>query len=168
MRIEAGPVSLRPLHEGDVPALVAGLRDPEIARWLPNIPQPYSEHDARAFIAGAQHWRRTGGEASFAIADEDDTCIGVAGVRPSEQPPAVGYWVAAAQRGRGIASAATLALTGWAFRTFGCDRIGLHAETANAASCRVAEKCGFVPVEGETRTEPDGRVLQVFELRRAP
>jgi RimJ/RimL family protein N-acetyltransferase len=168
MRIEAGPVSLRPLHDGDVQALVAGLCDPEIARWLPNIPQPYSAADARAFIAAAQTWRRTGGEASFAIADPDDTCIGVAGVRPSERPPAVGYWVAAAARGRGIASAATSALTGWAFHTFGCERIGLHAEVANEASCRVAEKCGFVRVSGETRMEPDGRVLQVFELRRAP
>jgi RimJ/RimL family protein N-acetyltransferase len=89
-------------------------------------------------------------------------------VRPSERPPAVGYWVAAAARGRGIASAATRALTDWAFHTFRCERLGLHAEAANVASCRVAEKCGFVRVDGQTRTEPDGRVLQVFELRRAP
>jgi RimJ/RimL family protein N-acetyltransferase len=88
-------------------------------------------------------------------------------VRPTEHPPTVGYWVAAGARGRGLATAATGALAGWSFRTFDCERIELHAEVANVASTRVAERCGFTAT-GRTVTESDGRVLSVFELRRAP
>ena len=68
-------------------------------------------------------------------------------------------------RGRGLASAATRALTGWAFETFGPPRIALHAEPGNVASRRVAEKCGFVRVSG-TIKGADDRDLWVFELAR--
>jgi RimJ/RimL family protein N-acetyltransferase len=165
MRIDAGLCALRPLRDGDVPAIIAGVTDAEIARWLPNIPQPYTAADARAFVAAASTWQRPGGEASFAIVDERDELLGIAGVRPTGTPPTVGYWVATAERGRGLARAATSALTTWAFRTFGCDRIELHAEPANVASTRVAEACGFTRT-GRTVSEPDGRELTVFELVR--
>lgn len=167
MRIAAGSSALRPLRDSDVPAIVAGLGDSEIARWLPNIPQPYTALDARRFIETASSWQRTGAEASFAIVGEDDLLLGVVGVRGSETPPTIGYWVAAAARGRGLATAATRALVGWAFEAFPTDRLALHAEAGNVASQRVAERSGFVRLEGAVARAGD-RELWVFELRRAP
>ena len=35
-----------------MPALVEACNDPEIPRWIPVIPSPYTEEDARAFIGG--------------------------------------------------------------------------------------------------------------------
>lgn len=57
-----------------------------------------------------------------------------------------GYWTTAPARGRGVASRALAALTDWASTTFaeqGLERVELLHQIDNAASCRVAEKCGY-------------------------
>ena len=163
MRIVADGYVLRPWTDADVPALVEECRDPEIVRWLPNIPQPYTDADARSFIAHASESASSGDRAEFAIVDEHDVLLGSAGMRLREIPPSIGYWVAGSARGRGIATAATRALTAWAFETLGATRIALYAEPGNLASQRVAGKCGFVRVPGAVKREAD-RELWVFEL----
>ena len=55
----------------------------------------------------------------------------------------IGYWVAAAARGRGVASTAARLLSDFGFDTLGLRRIELNAAVGNAASRRVAEKAGF-------------------------
>ncbi len=87
-----------------MPALVEACRDPEIVRWLPNIPQPYTDADAQSFIAHALEAWASGDEAQFAIVDQHDVLLGSAGMRLRENPPSVGYWVAVSARGRGIAT----------------------------------------------------------------
>ena len=42
-------VTLRPWREEDAPDVARICQDPEIPRWT-NVPSPYSEEDARAFI----------------------------------------------------------------------------------------------------------------------
>ena len=42
-----GVVTLRPWEEGDLPELVTCFEDPGISQWLPMIPYPYTEADAR-------------------------------------------------------------------------------------------------------------------------
>jgi RimJ/RimL family protein N-acetyltransferase len=163
--IEAEGFTLRPVCEADVPSIVRACADPEIARWLPHLPQPYRVEDARAFVAQSIEGRALGREHSFAIVGEDDGLLGVVGLRLTDDPPTVGYWIAPEARGRGVATAATAALGAWAFATFGPGRLALHAEPANRASCRVAEKCGFVRVAGSI-VGADDRDLWVFELAR--
>jgi hypothetical protein len=47
-----GGHALRPWRRDDAPALVRGVRgDPEVARWIGIIPQPYGAAAAREFIA---------------------------------------------------------------------------------------------------------------------
>lgn len=167
MAIEAEGCILRPIVEADAPAIAAACRDPEIAHWLPHIPQPYSIEEARSFVARATDLRERGDEMTYAIVDAEDTLLGVVGVRLTDEPPAVGYWIAAEARGRGIASAATRAISDWAFAAFGLARLALHAEPANHASLRVAEKCGFVRVPGVIKGAAD-RDLWIFELARHP
>ena len=46
-----GVVSLRPWALDDVPAIVDAIDgDPEIARWLDMVPQPYSPADGRMYV----------------------------------------------------------------------------------------------------------------------
>ena len=52
MELRDGDLVLRPWAEDDVDALVVGCNDPEIARWIPTIPHPYTREDALAFIRG--------------------------------------------------------------------------------------------------------------------
>ena len=67
---------------------------------------------------------------------------------------------ALARRGwrRGVATAATVAVAGWALADLGLHRLELRHSTANPASCRVAAKAGFA-LEGTLRSamrHPDG------------
>jgi RimJ/RimL family protein N-acetyltransferase len=56
----------------------------------------------------------------------------------------LGYVVAPAARGRGVATAALRLLTEWAFAEAGAERIELLISIDNHASKRVAERCGYV------------------------
>jgi RimJ/RimL family protein N-acetyltransferase len=56
----------------------------------------------------------------------------------------LGYVVAPAARGRGVATAALRALTDWAFLAEDALRIELLISVQNAASKRVAQRCGYV------------------------
>lgn len=67
----------------------------------------------------------------------------VVGVNVAE----VGYWTAAAARGRGVAARAVEALSRWALSTqdvVPLDRLELRHAEDNRASCQVAAKCGYV------------------------
>jgi RimJ/RimL family protein N-acetyltransferase len=75
-------------------------------------------------------------------------------VRSSE----IGYGVAEGERGKGYATEALMALSGWALSTGGIQRAWLTANTDNLPSVRVAEKAGFTR-EGTLRRaglEDDG------------
>ena len=56
----------------------------------------------------------------------------------------LGYIVARAARGRGVATAALDLLTDWALLELGLQRLELRISVGNTASKRVAERCGYV------------------------
>jgi len=56
----------------------------------------------------------------------------------------IGYVLAPAARGRGVATRAVGLLTGWGFGELGLQRIELRIDARNAASERVAERAGYV------------------------
>lgn len=53
--IIAHRVELRPCTAADVPGFMEGLNDWRVAQRLPTVPFPYTENDARAFIASTAH-----------------------------------------------------------------------------------------------------------------
>lgn len=136
---------LRPLAEDDVPAIVAACQDPEIPRWT-LVPSPYTEDDARAWIADAGRQWREGTGAHFAVADvRTGRLVGSIGLRCSDWPVVeAGYWVSREARGLGVGTGALRLVSGWALRRLGAARVQLVADVDNAASQRVAEKAGFV------------------------
>ena len=50
MELGADGFTLRPWEAGDASAVTVACQDPEIVRWLPIIPSPYTETDAREFL----------------------------------------------------------------------------------------------------------------------
>jgi RimJ/RimL family protein N-acetyltransferase len=72
----------------------------------------------------------------------------------------IGYAVAAAERGRGIARRSVELLTRWGFDDLGLIRLVLEIDVANPASERVAERSGY-------RLEGVRRSTHVKEGRRA-
>jgi RimJ/RimL family protein N-acetyltransferase len=143
-----GVVTLRPWVEQDVPALARAIDgDEEITSWLDMIPQPYTEADAAAYIGAACAQWRDGAHAAFAVTDAGDgELLGSVGLRvvdAADRIGEIGYWTAAAARGRGATTRAVRLVATWAIREHGFERVQLRADVLNVASCRVAEKAGF-------------------------
>ncbi len=142
-----GVITLRPWAEGDAPALVEALDgEPEIVRWMHQIPQPYTEADARSYIAASAAAWRGGTGATFAVADTEGIIgsLGMSVVAAAESVVEIGYWTVARARGRGLTTRAVGLVSRWLLDDCGVERVQLRADVENAASQRVAEKAGFV------------------------
>ena len=141
-------VSLRPRRANDAPAVVAAIDgDPEIARWLDQVPQPYGPAQAREYLAACRRDWEEGAGASFALLDAaDERVLGSLGIRLADLPVGVaeaGYWVAREARGRGIATRALRLAARWILGHQGIERLQLRTDALNMPSQRVAEKAGF-------------------------
>jgi RimJ/RimL family protein N-acetyltransferase len=145
--LAAAGIVLRRLDLGDVPWVTAACADRELSRYIPAIPYPYAESDARAFVdRSAQGWA-AGTAASFVIADAaGGEGLGMIGLHLFPADPAlaeVGYWLRRAARGRGAATTAVRLVSAWAFARLGIERLNLQTDRDNAPSQRVAERAGF-------------------------
>ena len=167
--LSAGGLILRPLSEVDADDVADACQDAETLRWLP-LPRPYARANAEWFIGTFGPTQRESG-AGIVFAIESDGrlagAIDLKHVNWASKVAEVGYWVAPWARGRGVASQATRAISLWAIRDHGFERVELFAATGNSASQRAAEKAGFVR-EGVARNAGyvhDGRVdLVVYSL----
>lgn len=148
----APALTLRPWTDDDVAALVTAYQDPAMRRWNTSVPQ---DHDAgRAWVKEQQDGWSDGHQFAFAVLEDvPGAASRLAGhvvlreVTAGEPAAEVGYWTVADARGRGVAHRALEVLTTWAFDTFGTDglqRLNLLHQVDNVASCRVAEKTGYV------------------------
>jgi [ribosomal protein S5]-alanine N-acetyltransferase len=152
LRIDQGPLSLRPWRPDDAHVLAAAWDDPLVRQWLE--PPTGGASVAATWIAGAEH-RLAGGTAIDAAIVVDGAVAGEIGLHRFDRrrrAALVGYWVGPGHRGRGLAATALAAATRWWFDTV--DGMALVAEcaSANVASWRTAEVAGFTLLE-----ERDGR-----------
>jgi RimJ/RimL family protein N-acetyltransferase len=135
-----GVVTLRPWRAEDLRAIVAICDDPEVARWT-RVPSPYTEEDARAFLAGA-----VVEETGFAIvaAGDDEDVLGSIGVRDAGEGRAeIGYLVGARARRRGVATRAVRLLSDWCLGEARLGRVQIAVPLGNVASQATAERAGF-------------------------
>jgi RimJ/RimL family protein N-acetyltransferase len=136
---------LRPPVPADVPAIVAACRDPEIQRFT-RVPSPYVDADAEWFVADSQAQLGRGGAVRAAVAAVDgDDLLAMVGLELDHRDytAELGYWVAPAARGRGVASTAGRALCRFGFATLGLETIHLWAADNNPGSNAVAARIGF-------------------------
>jgi RimJ/RimL family protein N-acetyltransferase len=136
---------LRPGWAEDAPALAAAIADERIVRNLATAPWPYRLRDAEAFLAQP----RDPLLPSFLIFERTDGAprlVGSCGLgrRPSGAVE-LGYWIARAFWGRGIATEASQALLDIA-RTMRLPGLQASHFLDNPASGRVLEKLGFEPI----------------------
>jgi len=139
-------VELRPFAMVDLDLIEEASRDPFIPT-ITTVPATYTAGEGAAFI-DRQTSRMTSGEGwSLAIVDPDrGRAVGQIGLwisHLSKGRAEIGYWVAPSGRGSGIARAATMAMTAWAFEQLDVDRLSLFIEPWNTASIRTAEAAGF-------------------------
>ncbi|MQY15730.1 hypothetical protein SRB5_59200 [Streptomyces sp. RB5] len=149
---------LRPFTAADTEAVYVACQDPEIPRWT-TVPQPYTREHAQIFVTEicAAGWRA---DTSYNLAvtrRDDGALVGAVGlVRLSLAEPVrtaeLGYWTAKEQRGHGYTAEAGDALSTWALRTLGVERLEWLAEAGNEASRAVALRIGFT-LEGTLRAQ---------------
>lgn len=147
---------LRPLADGDAPALRAVTDDPSITTVIPFLPTPFTTSDAQALIASA-----AGETDRFvgAFHRSDDRLGGVVGVHlRGEHELEIGYWIGAAFHGRGYATEAAGATIHVVRRVLPARRIVAECLPGNTVSWRVLEKLGFQPSGGDG-TRPGRKLL---------
>jgi RimJ/RimL family protein N-acetyltransferase len=150
VRLTGDGFVLRPYTVGDLARLRAVLTDPELARWnaLPADPVELERWRARR-----NDWT-AGDHASWAIGspagDELFGSVSIHQIDPAQDDAGIGYWLAPAARGRGLASGAVRLASRFGFEELGLARIYLHHAVGNVASCRVATAAGFL-LEGTLR-----------------
>jgi RimJ/RimL family protein N-acetyltransferase len=127
---------------GDVAELVT---DPDVLRFT-RVPEPVPDDFVRSWVAGYETGRLDGTREGFAAVSGDGGFLGLA-LAPHMDAEAgemeLGYIVAPAARGRGVASAILSKLTRWALDDRGAQRLFLIIDVQNGASERVAERCGY-------------------------
>jgi RimJ/RimL family protein N-acetyltransferase len=152
--IVAGRLQLRPFLPRDAEAVYAACQDPEIQRWT-TVPVPYGRHHAERYVSdnSVTGWEAGAGR-SYAVTDATSGellgTVGLVEYDPAEAVAELGYWVAPAARGQGVAAQASAALARWCFGALGVARLQWTAEVGNEASRRAAERAGFT-VEGVLR-----------------
>jgi RimJ/RimL family protein N-acetyltransferase len=136
---------LEPLQERHLDGVRALLDDPEVLRFT-RVPEPPPPEFERSWLARYEAARVDGSGEAFAAVDDDGSFLGLA-LAPSidrdESEVELGYIVARAARGRGVAQWMLRELTRWAFEEVGAQRIVLIINVENGASERVAERCGY-------------------------
>jgi ribosomal-protein-alanine N-acetyltransferase len=135
-----GRVLLRPAEHRDLPAIEAGIHDPDVVRWI--SPPDRSAHDV--LVQNEERWAE--GSPTLSICRLDGTCVGKVWLNvpePDELTGFVGYWLLPEARGQGLATGAVRLLSRWAVRELGITDVRLTTAPDNVRSQRVAERSGF-------------------------
>ncbi|HEY5165985.1 MAG TPA: GNAT family N-acetyltransferase [Acidimicrobiia bacterium] len=139
-------IVLRPPEAGDAAAITAAVQDPDIPRFT-MVPSRYTIDDAAAFIERSAGLWDSGDAAPFVIVDATTgTLLGSVGVHDlglESGPAHVGYWVAAAARGRGVATRALRLVARWTLEDLRLPRVEVYVFVENERSQRVATRAGF-------------------------
>jgi RimJ/RimL family protein N-acetyltransferase len=130
--LQTARLTLRPVAANDQAAIVSGIGDLDVSRWLSRVPHPYSAADFVEFATEIAYPGET-----FAVEDAGGF-VGVVGAGFE-----LGYWFIPQAHGRGYATEAALAVLQMQFAhddstvTSGCF-------VGNDRSARVLAKLGFV------------------------
>src|SRR3954469_15665952 len=142
-----GRLLLRAPRRSEAAAALAMLTDDEVAQWNP-APAVVDVASARDWCDRGADWA-SGGHATFSILDAADPSTYLGNISlfelaldPNHAQGSIGYRVAPAHRGKGVATTALRTVTTWAFRDVRLFRIQLFHAADNRPSCAVAEHAG--------------------------
>jgi len=153
VRIETERLILRPFVAADAAAAQRYGSLWEIACMTTRIPHPYPEGAAAEWIAGQRAAWEKGAEFTFAIQPGTgepgeghaiEPAVGAISLRKLEPGNfELGYWLAPARWGQGLATEAARAMVVYGFEKLGAEALNSGHFVDNPASGRVLEKAGF-------------------------
>ncbi len=166
--LETARLTLRGHRPEDFAECVAMWSDPEVTRYIGGRPQSREEVWTK-LLRYVGHWAVQG--FGFWVVRERSTgrLVGEVGVgdfkrdlEPALSDPEVGWVLARWAHGQGFATEAVGAVLAFSAARLGPARLVCLIDPENAASIRVATKCGFVAC-GEMQYK--GRPTCLFERR---
>ena len=146
-RTVAPGIEMRQFEPGDAPtvfAVVERNRD-HLRQWLPWVDQTHSAEDIRHFIARveAQCEADQGPNTGIWV---DGVFAGNVGCHPvdwANRNCSLGYWIDAAQQGKGVITRCCAAMLGYLFDEMRLHRVEIRCGTGNTRSCAIPARLGF-------------------------
>jgi ribosomal-protein-alanine N-acetyltransferase len=139
-RLDDGVVRLRQWADDDSAWYADSVRDPLIQRFTTES----AVLDAGQVRAAIGRLRAAGDAEGFVICDAvTGERLGNIALRHDGRAGEVSYWVAAAARGRGVATRALMLFSSWCFQAVGVEELWLHTHRENVASQRAALRAGY-------------------------
>ena len=146
MLVETPSMTLRQFIQNDLDALAVILADPQVMRF--SLSGPKTIEQTKSLIEGIFLSYEKWGRGLYAVVHKNNQrLIGYCGFFSQQineqQEIEVGYRLATAYWGRGLATEAALATRDYAFNQLGLTRLISIIEPENIRSIRVAEKIGM-------------------------
>ena len=138
-----GVVVLRQLRAGDRAVVLSAMRDPLVRQWL-NMPPRPGDRDFDTLARTVRSGWQTGERLDYMVTERgEDVPVGavIASRRPRDNYE-IAYLAREAGRGRGLFTRAVTLLCD-TLLDLGIGRLEVRTHVDNAASQRLAERCGF-------------------------
>jgi RimJ/RimL family protein N-acetyltransferase len=147
--LEREGLRLRAWRESDVSRIVEACTDPRTRRWLPRLPDPYDETQARSWLEAQTESRATGRSVCWAVVDPADEATALASISLFDNTPEaeceIGYRAHPDARGKGVVTRAMREVVRYCFEDLGVRRVAAAAAVENTASLHVVESSGLRP-----------------------
>ena len=140
---------LSTIESGDVSNLVLYLNDQAIYQNTLTIPFPYTERDARFYIANCEEKEKANGfNLNWGIRNQEGSLIGSIGnflrTGVTGHKDEIGYWLGRPFWGQGIMTETVKVFSNYLFNTFPFARLEANIFAYNPASGKVLEKAGYI------------------------
>ena len=155
----------RDWYASDLAAFHSLCADRSVMRFVGDG-EPWSLGRTEQFIARASEMSQTLGFCRWPVIHKDHLAlIGFCGFVPASDGAEIGWRLAKAHWGRGLATEAARAVLKHGFVTLGFQRVIATVQSPNLASIRVAEKLGLKP---KSRFYKNGKELILFSMTHQP
>jgi RimJ/RimL family protein N-acetyltransferase len=135
----------------DIPGLMEGLNDWQVAQWLPRAPFPYTEADARAFIARSS---QTSPPDAFAVVHQaGGEFVGILGLARSGAIAELSYWLLPRYQRQGLMAEAIVAAID--HHCGSLQSIFATVDPGNAPSLNLLARSGFRLIGEHVREMPN-------------
>jgi ribosomal-protein-serine acetyltransferase len=146
-RTVAPGVEMRQFEPGDAESVFAVVdRNREhLRQWLPWVDHSHSPEDIRQFIVRVQA-QFDAGQGPNAGIWAGRVLAGNVGCHPidwANRSCSLGYWIDAAQQGKGMITRGCIAMLDYLFEEMRLHRVEIRCGTGNARSCAIPERLGF-------------------------
>lgn len=149
-KLQGVHVKLRELSTYDIPEITR-LMTRKIARFLWEVPYPYTRKDALDLVDSSKRSFKTLQAVNLAIEYNNDLearkkvigIISLKNINLTTKVSHIGYWIGEQYWGMGFGTEAVSIVVGYAFSVIGLNKICAFVYPDNKGSIRVLEKNGF-------------------------